>query len=188
MPLLAVLLNVYQTIWPPVEHETNASKGTSPYRFLLGPERARGFRTHLRSSGSLGFVLFCVGAFALTGAMKISAVLLDTIQLQFTWFTAMHRDNIYGFFVMAMFGAIYYILPNLAGVDFPRPKLVRAHFWLAAAGIALQALPQAIGGVIQAVQLDSAVPFSDITHTMLHFLRVSTIGDLLLLAGNLVFL
>jgi cbb3-type cytochrome oxidase subunit 1 len=66
---------------------------------------------------------------------------------------------------------------------------VRAHFWLAAIGVALCVLPLAIGGIVQANQLaDPKIPFDQITKSSLMFLRVSTLGEVLLFLGHLFLL
>lgn len=140
---------------------------------------------------SLSFTLFAVAAFIIAGLMRAFGGLLDSTQeLQFTWFaTARSQLHAYGFFAMAVFGAVYWILPRIIGLEFPWPKLVRAHFWVAAVGITLLVLPLAIGGIVQALQLQKPnIPFTTIANTGLTFLRVSTIGDLLLLCGHLIFL
>jgi cytochrome c oxidase cbb3-type subunit 1 len=165
LPLFAVALNFHQTL-------------ANSYRSLF-------------SNPSLLFTGFAVAAFVLAGFMKVFSTFVDIgHQLEFTWFCpAQAHLNFYGFFAMAMFGAIYYLLPQVAGLDFPSPKLVRTHFWLAAVGIVLLVLPLAIGGIIQAFQLqNSNIPFMEIAGSTLLFLRISTVGDLLLLVGHLLFL
>jgi cytochrome c oxidase cbb3-type subunit I len=192
--LIAVLLNVGRTAWPPIGEGTDAKQGApaqvSAADSTPRPQPSRRLRSPLFASPSVAFILFGVTSFAVAGVMKIALVLSDVSQLQFTWFvSATKLLNSYGFFAMVMFGAIYSILPRLTGIDFPRPRLVQAHFWLVAAGITLVVLPQAIGGIVQSAQLANArVPFSNVSHVMLHFLRLSTVGDLLLLTGHLVFL
>ena len=165
LPLLAVLLNFHRTL------ENSYSK--------------------LANSPTLLFVSFGICAFVLAGAMRIFSRFLDlNHQLQFSWFEpARNYLNFYGFFAMVMFGAIYYILPRLAGVDFPSPRLVRAHVWVASAGILLLVVPLAVGGILQAAQMQNPnLPYTDITKSTLHFLRVSTVGDFLLFVGHLLFL
>ena len=164
VPLLAVALNVFQTLKSP---GSNAPRDPS-----------------------LSFVLFGVGAFVLAGLMNIGGALDSTRQLHFTWFVAARTQlHLYGFFVMVMFGAIYYIFPKFSGVEFPYPKLVRVHFWLAALGILAYALPLAIGGILQSVQLqDAKISPVQMVQSSLPFLRASTTGDLLLFAGHLAFL
>jgi cytochrome c oxidase cbb3-type subunit 1 len=109
---------------------------------------------------------------------------------QFTWFTVgKGLLNYYGFFAMVMFGAIYCIVPQVMGRAFPFPKLVRVHFWVAAAGVVVFVVPLAMGGIVQGIRLQHAeVPFTDIARGTLPFLRWSTMGDLLLALGHVLFL
>ena len=88
---------------------------------------------------------------------------------------------------MTMFGAIYYILPRVTGIEWPCAKSVRAHYWIAAIGIVLVVVPLAVGGVRQGFKLNSAAAFADSTKAMLPFLRISTTGELLLAAGHILF-
>jgi cytochrome c oxidase cbb3-type subunit I len=139
----------------------------------------------------LSFVLFGSAAFLVAGLMKIASGFLDkTGMLHFTWFTFARAElQVYGFFAMVMFGAAYYILPRLLATDFPRPRLIGLHFWLAAVGVLLICLPLAVAGVTQAANLlIPKLAFVDLTKATLPFLRASTLGDLLLLLGHLLFL
>jgi cytochrome c oxidase cbb3-type subunit 1 len=144
----------------------------------------------LKGNVTLQFIGFGIGAFAVSALMNILSVLPEVNRLtQLTWFTrAAFQLNTYGFFAMTLFGAIYYISPRVTGLEWPLPKLISAHFWCVAGGIALLVLPLAIGGIIEGVKLNNpALPFADIMKTTKHFLRVSTIGDLLLALGNALF-
>jgi cytochrome c oxidase cbb3-type subunit 1 len=137
------------------------------------------------------FLLFGVAAFVFAALLRAGIALLDTDQtLQLTWFgPALSQLNCYGFFVMVMFGALYFIMPRLVGIDFPWPKLVRAHFWIATIGVVLLVVPLLLGGLMEEFKLQNASqPFLLVTRSTLPFLRVSTIGDLLLLIGHLFFL
>ena len=145
----------------------------------------------LMSNPSLKFIGFGLVAFVLGGlASAVTAVPAVNQITQFTWFTiGKGLLNFYGFFAMVIFGAIYYIVPQLMGQEFPFPKLVRAHFWTAAAGVLLFVVPLAIGGIVQGLKLQHAdVAFTDIAKGTLPFLRVSTIGDLLMALGHVMFL
>jgi len=145
----------------------------------------------LMSHPSLQFIGFGVVAFVIGGLMSAAGALSEVSHVtQFTWFTvARGLVNSYGFFVMVMFGAIYYIVPQLVGLEFPSAKLVRAHFWTAAAGSLLVVVPLAAGGIVQGFKLqDANIPFSDVAHSTLPFLRASTTGDLLIALGHLMFL
>jgi len=134
-----------------------------------------------------------VGIFAFVVATLMNAV-SSVVQVgqitDFTWFVpAKALLNGYGFFLMVMFGAAYYIVPQLIGMEFPSAKLIKAHFWLATVGILLIVLPLAIGGIVQGVMLqnpDNA--FLKIAKVSLMFLRLSTLGDVLILLGHLAFI
>jgi cytochrome c oxidase cbb3-type subunit 1 len=120
----------------------------------------------------------------------ISAVPEAASRIDFTWFmTAQSELNTYGFYAMMMFGGIYWIMPQVTGMEWPLRKAVGVHFWLAAAGVVLIVLPLAIGGVAQGMKLNHAsIPFIDVTAATLPYLRVSTMGDVLIFIGHLLFL
>jgi cytochrome c oxidase cbb3-type subunit 1 len=143
------------------------------------------------SNPSLKFIGFGLAAFVLGGlASAVTAVPAVNQITQFTWFTiGKGLLNFYGFFAMVIFGATYYIVPQLMGQEFPFPKLVRVHFWTAAVGVLLFTVPLAAGGIVQGLKLQHAdVAFTDIAKGTLLFLRVSTIGDLLMALGHAMFL
>lgn len=164
IPLLAVAVNLHRTL--------------------------EGKWTSLATEPASQFIWFGVAAWLSAGAMKIAGAMpaINAVT-NFTWFTvAQSQLNTYGFFAMSLFGAIYYLLPRVADLEWPSSRAVRAHFWCAAIGILLLALPLAIGGIVQGLKLSHPqAAFVDVTKATLPFLRVSTIGDLLILAGNLLF-
>jgi cytochrome c oxidase cbb3-type subunit 1 len=165
VPILAVALNIHRTL------EGNFAR--------------------LAAHPSLPFFIFGAAAFIFASLMKVAEAAFDVQQqLHFTWLSTAQRElYVYGFFVMIIYGVVYRVLPQLTATELPWPKLVRVHFWLAAAGILLVVVPLAIGGIIQAQQLaDPTVNFLNITKSSLMFLRVSTVGILLLALGNLLFL
>jgi cytochrome c oxidase cbb3-type subunit 1 len=134
-----------------------------------------------------------IGILAFLAASLLNAI-SSSIQVSqvtdLTWFTpARTQLYTYGFFAMVMFAAAYYIVPQLIGMEFPSPKLINAHFWLATIGIVLIVLPLAIGGIVEGSMLQNpANPFLKVAKTSLMFPRLSTLGDLLLLAGHLAFI
>ncbi len=165
IPMIAVALNVHRTL--------------------------EGKWSQLMANTSLRFIGFGVGAFILATLMSaVGAVPQVSRVVQFSWFTpAGDLLNSYGFFAMVIFGAIYSILPQLMGQEFPSPKLVRMHFWTAAAGVVFLVIPLAAGGIVQGLKLQHAdIAFTDIAKGTLPFLRVSTVGDLLLALGHLMLL
>jgi cytochrome c oxidase cbb3-type subunit 1 len=119
----------------------------------------------------------------------VSSIIQISHVTDLTWFTpARTQLYTYGFFAMVMFAAAYYIVPQLIGLEFPSAKLINAHFLLATAGIVLIVLPLALGGIVEGAMLQNpANPFLKVAKTTLMFLRLSTLGDLLLLAAHLVF-
>jgi cytochrome c oxidase cbb3-type subunit 1 len=164
IPVLSVALNIYGTL----EGRCSRLMAGFPLRFI-----------------GVGFIAFLV-----VGLLNILSSLPQISQVtDFTWFiTAKAQLNVYGFFEMVMFGAIYHIVPQLFGVEFSSQKFIRLHFWLATLGLVLVTLPFALGGVIQGLKLqDSRIPFLEVARFTLLFLRVSTLGDLLILLGNLTF-
>jgi cbb3-type cytochrome oxidase subunit 1 len=77
----------------------------------------------------------------------------------------------------------------VTGIEWPCLKSPRRHFWLAAIGIVLVALPLAIGGLVQGFNWHNPKMSNvDVAKNALNFLRVSTIGELLILLGNLMLL
>ena len=150
----------------------------------------QGARTEEQSKTVAAFIIFGLGMFQLSGLMRVAAALPCCSAItDFTWVTvAQTQLNTYGFFAMTMFGAIYFILPRVAGIEWPCAKSVRAHFWLAAFGIILVVVPLAVGGVLQGMKLaNPQIAFVDLTKATLPFLRVSTTGELMLAAGHLLF-
>ncbi len=180
--LFCVGLNVYRTRWVARPVPVGGTPQTTAPPAVPHPKAGIG--------SPLSFMMFGVGCFLCAGLMRIGLDLLDqTEQLQFSWFTVARTElHLYGFFMLVMFGAAYHILPLIAGTELPWPKLVRVHFWIAVSGVLLIVLPLAIGGILQAVELSNpSVAFVKMMKSALHFLRVTTIGELLLLLGHGLF-
>jgi len=143
------------------------------------------------TGGPLCYVKFGTCALVLSGLLLAMSALSPVSRVtDFTWFG--HAQNglrIYGFFAMTMFGAAYYILPRATGAEWPFAKLIRVHFWCGVIGTLLLAVPLFIGGVLQGTKwLNPEVLPVEVSKATLMFLRLSTLGDLLLLVGNLLFL
>jgi cytochrome c oxidase cbb3-type subunit 1 len=145
----------------------------------------------VRGKPEISFLVFGAAAFVVAGLLRAASALLDVNQgLHLTWFgPALSELNFYGFFAMAMFGAIYVITPRLVGIELPWPRLVRIHFWVSVFGILLIVIPLALAGVLEEIKLGEArEPFALVMRSTLNFLRASTVGDLLLLFGHVLFL
>jgi cytochrome c oxidase cbb3-type subunit I len=156
VPLLAVALVEWRTVWGVVLPKWD--------------------------SGPFCFVGTGADCFIISGLMLIAMSCPHMSRtVEFTWFVpAQTQLQILGFASMTLFGAIYHLLPRAVGIEFPFPKLIRAHYWISLLGVTLLILPLAIGGIEQGLKnysLESSLPF----------LRVSTTGLLLLLLGSLLF-
>jgi cytochrome c oxidase cbb3-type subunit 1 len=140
--------------------------------------------------GPFYFIRFGTLSFVLSSLMLIAAACPRISRVtEFTWFgPAQTQLQLYGFFAMTMFGAIYYLLPRVVGFEWPFPKLARVHFWISSLGVALLVLPLAIGGMEQGLKLNNPnIGFMEAMKATLPFLRVSTTGLMLLMFGNLLF-
>jgi cytochrome c oxidase cbb3-type subunit 1 len=140
--------------------------------------------------GPFCFIRFGLGSFLLSSLMLIAMACPQISRVtEFTWFgPAQTQLQLYGFFAMTMFGAIYHLLPRAVGFGWPFPKLARLQFWLSMSGVLLFIVPLAIGGVVQGMKLNNpSIAFLDATKAMLPFLRTSTVGLLFILLGNLLF-
>jgi cytochrome c oxidase cbb3-type subunit 1 len=147
--------------------------------------------TNAAGHASLQFIRFGVVAFLCSGLMRILDSLASVSQVtNLTWFiVATQHLQCYGFFSMVIFGALYQIVPQIMGTPFPSTKLIRAHFWLAALGVLFTVVPLALGGIWEGFRLQRPeIAFVDVFKSTLHFLRVGTLGDLLIAAGHLAFM
>ncbi|HWI56103.1 MAG TPA: cbb3-type cytochrome c oxidase subunit I, partial [Bacillota bacterium] len=199
LPILAVAVSVRGTLQGKYEPAPAATPGVRGDSSLAPSQGVREpseklpcqYRSLLRTHPSLSFLGVSVASFLLAGLMTVLGTWFDTAQeLHFTWFAvATTQLHLYGFFAMAIFGAVYYILPQLTRTDWASPKLVRAHFWLSLLGLLLLVVPLAIGGLIETGQLlNPNIAFVQIMKSALTFLRVSTLGLLLILVGQVFFL
>jgi len=143
------------------------------------------------AGGPLCFTRFGVSVLVLvTVLLAVSACPLIARFTDFTWFGhGVATLRLYGFFGATMFGAVYYILPHLVGENRVCPRWIRVHFWLLIPGTLILALPLVLGGFAQGLKLANPnIAFLDAAKSALMPLRLSTVGELMLLLGNLVFL
>lgn len=141
--------------------------------------------------GPLCFTKFGVASFVLaTLLLVLTACPAVSRVTDYTWFTHGRTTLlVYGFFAMTMLGAIYHIFPGIVGEGRVCPKWMRINFWLVMPGIVLFALPLIAGGVIQGLKwLNPEISNVDVAKSFLMPFRISTLGETLLLLGNLVFL
>jgi cbb3-type cytochrome oxidase subunit 1 len=162
--LLAIALNLHQTL-------------AGRY------ERAKG-------DPSLALAVFSAGVYVVAGGLFLLAALPAGNQAtEFTLFRpGLDQLHLYGFYAIAVFAAGYYSLPRLLNGILPSSRLIRLHCWAMVAGVLTQALPLLLGGWLQGGRLnDPSVDFMQTLGPALMALRVSYLGDLLLLAGHVAF-
>lgn len=148
------------------------------------------------SAVSCGGGPFCFTRFGVSVLVLVTVLLAVTACpvlarfTDYTWFGhGVSVLRLYGFFGATMFGAIYYILPHLLGENRVCPRWMRVHFWLLIPGTLIFALPLVLGGFAEGLKLANPhIAFLDAAKSALMPLRASSVGEVLLLAGNLVFL
>ncbi|SFM37904.1 cbb3-type cytochrome c oxidase subunit I [Rugamonas rubra] len=144
----------------------------------------------LRSSPTLRFIL--VGAVMYTLASlqgSLEALRSLNAVTHFTHFTVAHAHlGMYGFVTMVIFGGVYFALPRVLGIDWPRPALISWHFWLVCGGFAIYLVTLSIGGILQGlILLDPARPFIDSVVVTMPWLQGRSIGGALMTLGHLTF-
>jgi cytochrome c oxidase cbb3-type subunit 1 len=72
--------------------------------------------------------------------------------------------------------------------EWPYPRLITLHFWLAATGIAIYFVGLSIGGYLQGVaMLDAARPFMDSVTLTAPYLVSRSVGGSLMVLSHIVF-
>jgi cytochrome c oxidase cbb3-type subunit 1 len=129
----------------------------------------------------LGFFKVSLVFFALSGVFAFFAALVP--QLRLTLFgEGVEQLALYGFVGLALFGAIHYITPRLTGIACD--KFIGANCWGTFIGILVYAVAFIVCGMTQQEKLVNGVPFLDVMNSTKPFIRISTLGILLLIIGN----
>lgn len=120
---------------------------------------------------------------------SIEALRAFNTQVHFTHYTVGHAHfGLYAFFSFVMFGGIYFVLPRTLNRDWPKPRLIAWHFWLATIGIAVYVIALTIGGWRQGeAMLDAKRGFMESVALTLPYLVARSVGGGLMLAAHLVF-
>jgi cytochrome c oxidase cbb3-type subunit 1 len=167
VPVLTVATNFYQT----VREDLDALDADPTLRFTY-----------------VGLIFWIIaGAQQIVGALPSVSSITD-----FTWFGAAQKELFhYGFFALTVFGALYYIVPRLLGLEAGvwRPTLLKGHFFLTVFGVLLSYLSLLVAGIGQGILLaDSGNAFADVMRRTMLPVRVSMMGDLLVATGTILFL
>jgi len=149
-------------------------------------------RMHLAIySPTLRFMMFGGLMYAASSLQGSFEALRSVNQVaHFTHYTVGHAHlGAYGFVSMVMFGAIYFMMPRVLNWEWPYPRLITLHFWLAAIGIGIYFTGLSIGGWQQGkAMLDAQRPFMDSVVLTLPYLKARSIGGSLMVLGHLVFI
>ena len=107
----------------------------------------------------------------------------------FTHYTVGHAHlGLYGFVSFVFFGAMYFVLPRVTAREWPYPRLISAHFWLAFIGIAIYFLSLTVSGWLQgSAMLDAKQSFMSSVALTLPYLRGRSVGGGLMVLSHLVF-
>ena len=119
----------------------------------------------------------------LTAFRTVNAVTLFT-------FVPMAIDQLMllGFFGMIAFGAAYYIVPRVSGVNWPSEKLADIHFLCSVGGVSLYVAGLLLAGLVQGMRLNHPeVEFMRAIKSSFPMIGLSTLALLVFLAGQVAF-
>ncbi|MEO8045222.1 MAG: cbb3-type cytochrome c oxidase subunit I [Spartobacteria bacterium] len=144
----------------------------------------------MRYSPTLRFTVF--GAIAYTAFNVVGVIISLRSMARITHFTEASMGytymGLYAFFTMVIFGSMYYIVPRLVGREWRYASLIKLHFWSSAYGIGLMVLLLLVGGFVQGLSLnDPTLSFSEVTESVLPYLRGRTLSWILLSVSHFVF-
>ena len=167
VPLLAVAANLFQT----VRHDLHK----------------------LDANPTLRFTYVALVFWIIAGAQQIVGVLPGVSAITgLTWFGVAQQELFrWGFFALAVFGALYHIVPRLLDLEESAwcPRLLKAHFYLTFLGILISYLCLLVCGIGQGVLLaDPRHTFPEVKKSSMLPLRVSTMGDFFVAFGTIAFL
>jgi len=141
-------------------------------------------------SPTLRFMMFG-GAMYFLSSLQGSFEALRSVQrvAHFTHFTVAHAHlGAYGFVTMVLFGAIYFMMPRILNWEWPYPRLIAWHFWLAAIGITIYFVGLSYGGWLQGLaMLDETRPFMDSVAVTIPWLQWRSLAGALMVASHLIF-
>lgn len=127
---------------------------------LLIPVGVVGWNHHLTTLGNhhlvgvsptLRFIFIGALFYPVSGAFyALISAFWSGASLQFThaWY-GFQIVSVYGFFSMSVFGAIYYIVPRVAGCEWLSVRLIRNHFWFSVYGIGVIVVTSLVAGIQQ---------------------------------------
>jgi len=137
------------------------------------------------------FIAFGTMAFGIAWILNaVGAVPGVNSVTNLTWYgVGVWQLNVFGFFAMTMIGAIYHIVPQVTGMEWPCGNSPKRHYWLALIGVILIVAPFVIGGVVEGFNWRNVnVAELEVAKKSLMFVRITTLGEVAILLGNLMLL
>lgn len=145
----------------------------------------------LKDSVVLRFIVFGAMSYTISSLQgSLHSIRTFNYVTHFTHWTVSHAHlGLYGFTSMVLFGGIYFALPRLMGTNFRKQYLINAHFWIAAVGIIIYAVPLGIGGWLQGQELrNTSGSFELSLKITMPYLFLRSIGGTLMLISHFLFL
>ncbi|HEV8073320.1 MAG TPA: cbb3-type cytochrome c oxidase subunit I [Opitutaceae bacterium] len=141
-----------------------------------------------RGSLALRFTAIGLKAYVLGGVLNaVTSIRAVAKFSQFTFFSVAQTQLLLGgAFTFMIFGAIYFLVPRLAGKPWPSSALIRLHFAAVLSGLVLKVGGLFVAGWIQGGDLNhAAVSFPAIAGHVRMWLIAATAGQALTLLGSL---
>jgi cytochrome c oxidase cbb3-type subunit 1 len=139
----------------------------------------------------LRFTMFSAAALSLAGLVNIFiSTRAAGLALNLTQFNVGYVAHLfYAVFSMAMFAAMYYLLPRVLNREWPSAVLIKAHFWAAALGIGVLVLAFYYFGWRQGAEMNNPeIDFITVVRDGSPLNHTSVAALALLAVGHLVFL
>lgn len=150
----------------------------------------KGLYPKVRTSATLTFVLVAILAFTVVHVGQALFAYRNWQEvIQFTHFgTAFEMLGRYAFFSMAVFGAVYFLLPRIMTREWRFPGLIKIHFWCSLGGMLLITASLLIAGWVQGGQINTPdVAFVDGVRSTIPWLVGASFGWMVLLVGHIAF-
>lgn len=144
----------------------------------------------MKHSPTLRFVVFGGMSYTLASVQGMYSALRSVSEVtHFTHHTIAHAHlGMYAFFVMVMFGSMYYIVPRLVRREWPSAGLISVHFWCTALGITLYIVELSIGGYLQGRAMNNPdIKFLDVVQLTIPYLQLRSAAGIIIALGHLAF-
>lgn len=138
----------------------------------------------------LRFIAFASVAFTVSALQLVFTSFGRGVELTHLTYASQAQSYLtfYGFFTMAAFGGIYYLLPRLAQKPWSSAGLINVHFVASALGVLVVFVSLLLAGLKQGAGLgETNVAFITVVESTLPYLAARTGGVALFLIGQIAF-